>query len=96
MASIRKDIHTAARIDYVWDAVRDVAALHTRLVPGFVVNTTLESGVRIVTFANGAVVREPIVTIDDVARRLVWTVQVAAQRTITPRWKSAPTIMEAR
>jgi hypothetical protein len=47
--------------------------LHTRLVPGFVVDTQVAPGERIVTFFNGMVVREPIVTIDDEARRLVWT-----------------------
>jgi len=47
--------------------------LHTRLVPGFVVDTKLETGVRVVTFANGGVVRERIVTIDDDTHRLVWS-----------------------
>jgi hypothetical protein len=42
MASIRKEIVTAAKPQAVWDAVRDVGALHTRLVPGFVVDTRLE------------------------------------------------------
>ncbi|MDP0930190.1 SRPBCC family protein [Paracoccus onubensis] len=28
-----------------------------------------------VTFANGVIVREPIITLDDVARRLVWSVE---------------------
>jgi carbon monoxide dehydrogenase subunit G len=73
MASIRKEIVTSARPESVWDAIRDVGALHTRLVPGFVVDTRLEPGARIVTFANGMVLKEPIVTIDDQARRLVWT-----------------------
>src|SRR3954462_11645703 len=72
MASIRKEIVTSASPRAVWDAVRDVGALHTRLVPGFVVDTKLEPGARVVTFANGRVVRERIVTIDDDARRLVW------------------------
>jgi hypothetical protein len=31
--------------------------------------------VRIVTFVNGAVLREPIVTLDDETRRLVWTAE---------------------
>jgi carbon monoxide dehydrogenase subunit G len=75
MASIRKEILTTARPDDVWAAIRDIGALHTRLVPGFVVGTQLEPGVRVVTFGNGMVVREPIVTIDDAARRLVWTVE---------------------
>lgn len=73
MASIRKEITVKASVDQVWDAIRDIGALHTRLVPGFVVDTKLESDARIVTFANGHVVRERIVTIDDSARRLVWS-----------------------
>jgi carbon monoxide dehydrogenase subunit G len=73
MASIRKEILTNARPDQVWDAIRDIGALHTRLVPGFVVDTRLEPGERIVTFGDGMVVREPIVDIDDNAQRLVWS-----------------------
>jgi carbon monoxide dehydrogenase subunit G len=73
MATIRKEIKVKAKAEQVWDMMRDVGALHTRLVPGFVVDTKLESGARVVTFANGRVVRERIVTIDDDARRLVWS-----------------------
>ncbi len=53
MASIRKEILLDARPEEVWDAVRDIGALHTRLVPGFVTDTRLEEGARIVTFGNG-------------------------------------------
>jgi hypothetical protein len=74
MASIRKEIFTRARPEDAWDALRDVGALHTRLVPGFVTDTRLEPGARIVTFGNGRVVRELIVTIDDDERRVVWSV----------------------
>jgi len=74
MASIRKEISTAARPDDVWDALRDVGALHTRLVPGFVTDTRLEPGARVVTFGNGMVARELIVTVDDDERRVVWSV----------------------
>jgi polyketide cyclase/dehydrase/lipid transport protein len=73
MASIRKEIVTRARPADVWDAVRDIGALHTRLVPGFVIATRLEPGARVVTFANGMTVREPIITIDEQDRRLVWS-----------------------
>src|SRR5215472_8023317 len=73
MASIRKEIVTSASPAAVWSAIRDIGSLHTRLVPGFVVDTRLEPGVRIVTFANGMTVREVIVTIDDEAMRLVWS-----------------------
>jgi carbon monoxide dehydrogenase subunit G len=74
MASIRKEISIDARPEDVWAAVRDVGALHTRLVPGFVVDTRLEEGARVVTFGNGTVARELIVDVDDGARRLVWSV----------------------
>jgi len=72
MGSIRKEIVTSASPDAVWDAIRDIGALHTRLVPGFVTETKLEPGARIVTFGNGMVVKEPIVDVDDRQRRLVW------------------------
>jgi hypothetical protein len=75
MATVRKEILTRAHPDQVWDAIRDIGALHTRLVPGFVIATRLEANARIVTFANGVTVREPIVTLDDAARRLVWSAQ---------------------
>jgi hypothetical protein len=73
MATVRKLIEIDAAPEAVWDAVRDVGALHTRLVRGFVVDTVLEDGVRVVTFGNGMVQREPIVTCDDEERRLVYT-----------------------
>jgi len=75
MATVRKRIETRAAPDAVWAAIADVGALHTRLVPGFVSDTRLEPGGRVVTFANGMVVREPIVTIDADSRRLVWTAE---------------------
>ena len=75
MATIRSELTTQAPANEVWSAVRDIGALHTRLVPGFVVDTRLEPGARIVTFVNGTVLREPIVTLDDEARRLVWTAE---------------------
>jgi hypothetical protein len=73
MATIRSEIKTRAKPSEVWSAIRDIGALHTRLVPGFVADTRLEPGARVVTFVNGVTLREPIVTLDDEARRLVWT-----------------------
>jgi len=75
MASVQREIMTKARVDDVWSAIRDVGALHTRLVPGFVTETKLEGAVRIVTFGNGMIVREPIITVDDQAKRLVWSAE---------------------
>jgi hypothetical protein len=74
VATVRKEITTSAPLDAVWDAIADIGALHTRLVPGFVVHTELEPGARVVTFANGITVREPIITLDRDAKRLVWSV----------------------
>jgi hypothetical protein len=77
MASIRKEIETIARADDVWAAIRDIGALHTRLVPGLVIATRLEPDARVVTFSNGMEVREPIVDLDDVEKRLVWSAEGA-------------------
>src|ERR1700759_490866 len=72
MASIHKDIPINAPAHEVWDAVRDFGALHTRLVPGFVLDTGLDGEARIVTFANGSIERELLVDCDDVRRRLAY------------------------
>jgi hypothetical protein len=74
VASIRKETSINARPEDVWEALRDWGALHERLVPGFVVDTRLDGDDRIVTFFNGAVVREVLVDLDDEERRLVWSV----------------------
>ena len=74
MATVRKTVRIGARPEDVWDAVRDWTALHTRLVPGFVVDTRADGPDRIVTFFNGLTVREVLVDLDDGDRRLVWSV----------------------
>jgi carbon monoxide dehydrogenase subunit G len=75
MATIHKEITVGASVDEVWDALRDVGAIHERLARGVVADTELEEGQqsRIVTFANGFTVRERIVTIDDATHRLAYT-----------------------
>ena len=75
MASVRKEIETDARPKDAWAAIRDIGALHTRLVPGFVIATRVEPDARVVTFGNGIEIREPIVDLDDAARRLVWSAE---------------------
>ena len=74
MASIHKDIIIDAAPADVWDAVRDFGALHTRLVPGFALDTRLDGDARIVTFANGTVAREVLVDCDEARRRLVYAI----------------------
>jgi len=78
VGTLTKEILTDADPESVWDAIRDIGALHTRLVPGFVVDTKLVPGGRLVTFANGISVEEPIVNCSDSLRRLVWTVKAGS------------------
>lgn len=74
MATIYKEFFVKAPPDFVWDAIRDVGAIHERFAKGFVVNTVLNGDVRTVTFANGFVVREKIVSLSDELRRLAYSV----------------------
>lgn len=78
MPAIHHQIIINLPADFIWDAVRDVGALHSRLVPGFVVATEMLEGMatptRRVTFANGAVADEVIVDLDDERRRLAWSI----------------------
>ena len=74
MASIRKEISIDAPAEHVWSAVRDVGRIHERLAKGFVTDTRLEPGARVVTFVNGLVVRELLVDVDDVQRRVAYAV----------------------
>lgn len=73
MASIHREISINVSAEQVWSAARDIGALHTRLVPGFVIDTKLEEGARVVTFGNGRVLRELIIDVDDSARRIAWS-----------------------
>jgi hypothetical protein len=74
MSSIRKEIRISAPVERVWDALRDVGALHTRLVPGFVKDTVLEGNSRVVVFSNGMTVREDIVGVDAAQRRVAYAI----------------------
>src|SRR3982751_4729089 len=79
MPAIHHQIHIKRPPQFVWEAVRDVGALHSRLVPGFVTATEMLTGVttptRRVTFGNGVVADEVIVDNDDERRRLAWSIR---------------------
>jgi len=75
MATVRKEIKIQRSKELVWDAIRDVGAIHKRLVPGFVTDCKLEGDWRTVTFMNGMVVRELIVSVDDNTYRHSWAAQ---------------------
>ena len=74
MATIRNEIALGAPPDRVWEALRDFGNVHTRVAPGFLTDSKLDGDTRTVTFANGAVARETLVSRDDEARRLVYAI----------------------
>ena len=63
--------------DRVWSALEDIGAVHTRLAPGFVTDVKMEGGdeARLVTFANGMTIRELMIDVDPVLRRVAWSAQ---------------------
>jgi hypothetical protein len=74
MASIRTETTIDASPDEVWGALRAWDEPHIRLVPGFLTDCRLDGSDRLVTFFTGVTLREVLVTLDDTARRLVWSI----------------------
>jgi uncharacterized membrane protein len=74
VATVRRAIDVDVPIGVVWDAVRDFGALHERLAAGFATATRVEGDDRVVTFVNGAVFRERLISSDDDGHRLAWTI----------------------
>ena len=72
MATIRREIAVDVPPATAWAAVRDIGNAH-QLFAGVLTDCRLEDGARTVTFANGMVVRELIVGLDDEARRFAWS-----------------------
>ena len=72
MASVHRQIDVDVPLATAWDAMQDVGRIHERLVPGFVVECRLHGRVRTVTFADGTVVREPILDVDASRHRVAW------------------------
>ena len=73
MASVHREVTIEAPAVAVWSALADVGNLHTRLVPGFVVECSLEGSTRTVKFGNGLVVNELIVNVDEQRMRVAWS-----------------------
>jgi Polyketide cyclase / dehydrase and lipid transport len=70
MALLRTEISIAAAPDAVWEVIRDFATGPQRMAPGFVVGCRADVDVRIVTFADGTVVHERFLGLDDGERRI--------------------------
>ncbi len=75
MATIRKIVELEAPLERVWDALADFHNVHTRVAPGFVTESVPDGNVRVVTFANGTVAREALVSMDPSLHRLVYAIK---------------------
>ncbi len=74
MATLRKEVPIANGAVPVWQKLRDFGAVHTKVAPGFLTDLRMDNGDRVLTFFNGMVARERLVTLDDEARQLVYSV----------------------
>ncbi|WP_116200254.1 SRPBCC family protein [Amycolatopsis circi] len=74
MASIRKETVIESSADDAWEVIGDFAAGPRRMAPGFAQDSRAEGDCRVVTFADGTVVRERRVSVDHGARRIVYSV----------------------
>jgi hypothetical protein len=73
MATLRKQIALTVQPATVWSALRSFGEVHTRVAPGFLTGLEMDGDDRIVTFFNGLVARERMVTLDDAECRLVYS-----------------------
>lgn len=76
MATIRQEFEVPAPAEAVWAALRDFGRVD-QLAAGFVTASVLEEegAVRRITFFNGMEVRERLVSLEDEARRIVYTAE---------------------
>jgi hypothetical protein len=74
MASIRTEFMVEADAARVWKTVGNWENGPTDMASGLVVSCRAEGPVRIVTFADGRIARERLVTRDDDERRIVYSV----------------------
>lgn len=83
MASIHTEVTIERHPDEVWAAIRDVGAVHERLLPDRLASASVDGDVRTLVFPDGTVVRELIVDVDDATRRLAYAVVAGARAAIT-------------
>ena len=72
VSSVTVDVVVEASADFAWDAVRDVYAVDTRLIPGFAIHVDKGPDSRTVTFVNDMKITERILDVDDDARKLTY------------------------
>lgn len=72
MASIHKEVTVEVGADRAWAALRRVSDAHKLFAP-VLVDARLDDDVRTVRFANGMVVRERILDVDEDRRRVAYS-----------------------
>ncbi len=73
MATVRKEIDLNVDADQAWAALSRFGDAH-KIFAGVLIDCQLDGDTRTVTFANGRSVKEQLVTLDNQARRFVYTV----------------------
>ena len=73
MATIHREIEIACDVDRAWAELRDFGAV-ARLFAGVLSDCCEEAGLRTVTFANGLVAQERLISTDEARRRIAYTV----------------------
>ncbi|MUL84602.1 MULTISPECIES: SRPBCC family protein [unclassified Mycolicibacterium] len=73
MASIHVEFDIEADSARVWQVIGHWADGPVRMAPGFVVSSEARGDVRVVTFADGFVARERLVSRDEATRRIAYS-----------------------
>lgn len=73
MASIRREETIQVSAEQAWAKLRNVGSPHLLFAP-VLIDGRIDGDIRTVTFANGMVVRERIVDLDEERRRVAYTV----------------------
>jgi Polyketide cyclase / dehydrase and lipid transport len=73
MASIRTEFQIDVDADRVWQVIGDWADGPVGMARGYVVAAQADGDLRVVTFANGNVVRERLIARDEAVRRIVYS-----------------------
>jgi len=73
MATIYRDIAVPTSAEHAWAALRDFAGA-ARVFAGVLIDARSEQDLRWVTFADGTVIEERLIGVDDMHRRLAYTV----------------------
>lgn len=74
MATLRTEFEIAADAADIWAVIRRFDTGPVRMAPGFVTECAADGDHRLVTFANGTVVRERLVSVDEERMRIAYSV----------------------